>query len=84
MLTSTVPKSSVPFFGVSLMTCLNVLAVTFVPMSPLLSLLPPFPSLAFEQPNVIRLNERNNANPPPVHLMSECRFIRPPNIKCCA
>ncbi|MBD5440997.1 MAG: hypothetical protein HDR33_08280 [Treponema sp.] len=62
MLTSIVPKSSVPFFGVSLMACLSVFALGFVPPSPLLS---PFPSLAFEQPNVIRLNERNNVNTPP-------------------
>lgn len=65
MLTSVVHKSSVPFFGVSLMACLSVLRSGFVPPSPLLSLPPPFPSLAFEQPNVIRLNERNNANTPP-------------------
>ena len=56
MLTSIVPKSSVPSFGVSLMACLSVFALGFVPL---------FPSLAFEQPNVIRLNERNNANTPP-------------------
>ncbi|MDE7290479.1 MAG: hypothetical protein K2N58_00370 [Treponemataceae bacterium] len=59
MLTSIVPKSSVPSFGVSLMACLSVFALGFVPLSPLL------PSLAFEQPNVIRLNERNNVNTPP-------------------
>ncbi|MBD5433084.1 MAG: hypothetical protein HDR35_02120 [Treponema sp.] len=64
-MTSIVPKSSVPFFCVSLMACLSVFALGFVPPSPLLSLPPPFPSLAFEQPNVIRLNERNNVNTPP-------------------
>lgn len=62
MLTSIVPKSSVPFFGVSLMACLSVFALGFVSLPPPL---PPFPSLAFEQLNVIRLNERNNANTPP-------------------
>ena len=56
MLTSVVHKSSVPFFGVSLMACLSVLRSGFVP---------PFPPPAFEQPNVIRLNERNNVNTPP-------------------
>ena len=50
------PKSSVPFFGVLLMACLSVLRSGFVP---------PFPPPAFEQPNVIRLNERNNVNTPP-------------------